>query len=819
MSLRLSVAGCVAMLLAGCASAPDVPTPPNRVGVAPDTKTAMPGLSAAFEKEVARIGQISPDDFARRFPPQAKTSNGLGWDPTTAKYWERIALDPNAPGAEVLAHVWGGGDPKKPAPKRSAQGMFDFRPNEAEFALLKKNGFVVSERLGSHSFTDLYHRVWMRDLPVFITADSLLHAWHRSFDNLLDSVEDHYLHPTLRQLVAALDAELPKAKAAYGTGPLADGIRDADFFLAVARELLEPGAGKSHLGQDERVKKAVDACHRQEMETFVLFGVERDIDFSQFKPRGRYDRNEGLKRYFRAMMWLGRIDFRLAGGGREEQDLRELAGAVVLHDLLVRAGMRDTWLQFDRVVQMFAGRADCLTMPQFDVLLTSFETSAATLTREGLPLLRNKIASTDLGEQHIRGEVFFLDPTDPNKFVLPRTFAFFGQRFTVDSWALTKIVFDDVIWDNKKVRRQVPSAADVAFAVFGNDAVVPLLQRRMNDKTSHRLRDGLNYQHNLAAVRNLIDRMPDGIWQESAAAEWVGCLRELSRPNVDPKYPQAVRTEAWAEKTVTCQLASWTQLKHDTVLYAKPAYSGGAVCSYPAGYVEPVPHFWARFGQMAKRTRERLTTALEGVKPPPVIHGGNDPKQWLKHLAKFEKVAGTLQAIAEKELARKELSEDEVKFLKTTVVPVFNCVPEPLDGWYPDLHRVQLGRGSIASDEAHKWVALVADVHTDPPNTDILDPGCVLHNGVGNVDLLLIGIDDGKDRIVYAGPVFSHYEFETPNAVRRTDGDWKKMLREGQTPPRPEWSRTYLAPGRNEEAKNYGKAEDAEQNPEKTRRE
>ena len=39
-------------------------------------------------------------------------------------------------------------------------------------------------------------------------------------------------------------------------------------------------------------------------------------------------------------MWLGRIDFRIAGGDTKEQDLRELAGAIVLHDLLHRLETR-----------------------------------------------------------------------------------------------------------------------------------------------------------------------------------------------------------------------------------------------------------------------------------------------------------------------------------------------------------------------------------------------------------------------------------------------------------------------------------------------
>ena len=59
-----------------------------------------------------------------------------------------------------------------------------------------------------------------------------------------------------------------------------------------------------------------------------------------------------------------------------------------------------------------------------------------------------------------------------------------------------------------------------------------------------------------------------------------------------------------------------------------------------------------------------------------------------------------------------------------------------------------------------RWDALVVDVHTDLPCPDCGDPGSVLHEAVGNVDLLIIAVDNGPDRMVYAGPVLSHYEFE-----------------------------------------------------------
>ena len=68
-------------------------------------------------------------------------------------------------------------------------------------------------------------------------------------------------------------------------------------------------------------------------------------------------------------------------------------------------------------------------------------------------------------------EAFRVNPTDPRPFVLPRTFAFMGQRFILDSWALSKIVYDDIVWTafdpkvgqdvTKKIQRRIPSSETV----------------------------------------------------------------------------------------------------------------------------------------------------------------------------------------------------------------------------------------------------------------------------------------------------------------------------------------------------------------------
>ena len=157
-----------------------------------------------------------------------------------------------------------------------------------------------------------------------------------------------------------------------------------------------------------------------------------------------------------------------------------------------------------------------------------------------------------------------------------------------------------------------------------------------------------------------------------------------------------------------------------------------------------------------------------------------------------------LQSIAEKELAQQPLAQAETDFLKNIVeqVSTYNSGMRTYSGWYPHLfYRSAFQTTDFSMDQgSDKWDALVADVHTDTPAPLIGDPGAIIHEGVGHVHLMMVAVDNGPDRMIYAGPVLSHYEFEEPVTTRLSDADWQAMLRNGQKPPSPEWTRSFLVP-------------------------
>jgi len=255
------------------------------------------------------------------------------------------------------------------------------------------------------------------------------------------------------------------------------------------------------------------------------------------------------------------------------------------------------------------------------------------------------------------------------------------------------------------------------------------------------------------------------------------------------------------------------------VLYAEQSYTPPFACLYPKGYVEPRPSFWARMREMAAATRTVLATlSTNGVFT--YTHYTNDAYGYpvyfdvtvsgatmytnrLAVMDRFQSAMDTLRSISKKELNKNPLSNAEDLFIQDLVEFDYTGT-RTYGGWYPQLYYQpasqyvpppQNNKPSGDNQGSDYWDPLVTDVHTDLPDPIVGDPGSILHEGVGNIYLLMIAVDCGSgDRAVYAGPVLSHYEFELGPTTRRTDEEWKSQMSAGNLPPQPEWTRSFLVP-------------------------
>lgn len=626
----------------------------------------------------------------------------------------------------------------------------------AEVDVLAERGFVISPRQEYPSFAYGYASIYAADLPVFISADMLLEAVHRSYDATLVALERTFLRPELEMLLSRMRRQL-----SYGGVTLAPSVAaDVDLFLTIADSLLagsERPPLTASLGR--QVRDIYDAITLAEGELDVeLFGVRRLVDASQFAPRGHYAGDYDLERYFRAMMWLGRTDFRLIETQPDGTQLfrpRQLQAAFAL-DALMDAESKAIWQRLDHSIELFVGEHDDMTVLELDDLLAALGVeSAAELS--GMPddEVAAAIARGRFGQQRIasriivKGRIYGTYPLDS-------TFAFLGQRYTVDSHVFSNLVYDRV--GQGQVLRVVPDPLDVAFAALGNDQAVSALGSELAT---------FDYAGDLAAMRTLVDAHPESYWQSSLYTSWLAALRTLSPTAAgtaldEPGLPEVARTEAWGHRLLNTQLASWAELRHDTLLYAKQSYTASNACEFPDAYVDPYPAFFHALARFAEQGQSRMLE-LAGLAPE-----SGTLTYFAGYYQFLGEVASRLAEMAEFQRTGQPHTLEQLDFINQAVQLERNCDgTDILTGWYSRL---------FVAGDALDFDPTIADVHTDPGGAVPSREPSVLHVATGSPRLMVMTRETCAGPRAYAGIVMSYFEHLAQGYSRLDDEAWQAKL-------------------------------------------
>jgi hypothetical protein len=286
-----------------------------------------------------------------------------------------------------------------------------------------------------------------------------------------------------------------------------------------------------------------------------------------------------------------------------------------------------------------------------------------------------------------------------------------------------------------------------------------------------------NLPATLEAARRTMDAVPPAELDPTAMNHWLEALRALSAPGLTDDLPQVMRTAAWHDRKLEAALASWAELRHDTILIVEQS-TGGIGCQYPAGYVEPVPGVY--------RSLAASAGALEALYLEPGMEMPGEVPTFLVH---FQQVAERLAQIAERELAGEDMTEDDLAFLNQTADLHGESYygARVFDGWYPRLFWTFEWGAEYPFDDDPSGISepTVADVHTDAEN------GLALEVGVGHPGLMLVAVDAGGTLAVYGGPVGSLFTFDVPLDGRMTDEQWYEKVEAGDLPERPAFARGY----------------------------
>jgi hypothetical protein len=710
----------------------------------------------------------------------------IGYEaPSFLQYYQpyEVEIAPNAPGY---------GLPLNPSTLMNYDQVDQHLDLNAALPLLLQNGFAVLEH--DFGFSDPnrddmvrpYTYLADRDIPLYVTSDTWLHLYHVQFDETLKDIEEREFIPDLSALCTALQAKIEHTLmvARFGDPDWFEAYQRNLAYVSVALKLLEPATEIPSSVQTKVQRELAKIEAHEGYASSDIFVYEED--YSQYVPRGHYTRSEALQRYFKAMMWYGRMAFLLKGSdnwGRmgealvsvkdaRIQTIQAVELAQMLQNVLVgaRSGLV-VWNRLYQVTAFYVGLADDLIPHDY---LWALE-QAFTLwdLPNGDYTLAVKAELAALPSPRIyggTGNIILPEPITHESLneVLAKTkgMRLMGQRFIPDSYMFQNLVFPAVVdyqgknqdqpftlgFDGGGLSRCYPRGLD-AMAVLGSRMALKILIDEGDT-------DYARFWQQYGQLQDVFQALTQQDWHANLYWSWLYALRALLVELPDG-YPRFMQTPAWQRHQLNSALGSWAQLRHDTILYAKQSYTsarGGArPHTPPPGYVEPLPEFLGRLLTLNRMTRTGLTD-LDVLS-----------SEATERLQALEDLLQTTLAIAEKHLLNEAISEADALFIKG------------LAG--------QLETAVTGVDRIGLKTTLVADVHTHTVEKTVVE------EATGKVDLIVVACPTPDGSVfLAAGPVLSYYEFKHPMNDRMTDEAWRDMLESDPKPVRPKWYAPLMRP-------------------------
>jgi hypothetical protein len=312
----------------------------------------------------------------------------------------------------------------------------------------------------------------------------------------------------------------------------------------------------------------------------------------------------------------------------------------------------------------------------------------------------------------------------------------------------------------------LPTAAMIP-AAFGDPFAEHISRNHLSSKPTQTAA----FDHALPLVRRELTAVSDDAWFSSMASKQLHVMSTLARPRND-NFPAFMKNDSFRAKNLTSMLGSYTELKHDTVLYAKEAVffgeGGGSDVQPPPpsmGFVQPDIAFWRELERLARFAKDGF--ARHRTLP--------DAGEEFSRFGRFARDARNLRIIAEKEVSGTKLTRNDYDTIRHID---FSYMLKPQS----ELERPKPGDGKCA---------IVTDVLTD------VGTGTILCEALGRplVMLALVGGKDGPRMVV--GLAYNHFEFSRPlSHGRLTDEEWRAdiYIPQPKLPPRPAWAAPITVP-------------------------
>ena len=630
------------------------------------------------------------------------------------------------------------------------------------YNMLGRNGFAIVPAEHNQLF-HVYEKNDYADFPSFVTTDLYLQLFHLYFDCVLRDVEEKHLdslmivfssqmEAEMKTLTSSQDAEV-KAAAEFGQAwfAVASWLFSHDKAPASAAKLNVPEAYKKMVM--EEITKAFDAENGYS-DMLEYFPPEEMFGYSLFRPRGHYTRSKVCSRYFRGMMWLQTAHF----GTNKPSKMKQIA--LIANVFNQQPKLRDIYNKVSEPITYLMGTPDNVTILQV----------ANRIKEMGLPIeqllsSRKDMANLtkDIEEIAKRQMRIELKKTRGSKYVVD----IMPQRYQPDAEALIATTDQD----SPVSLRPCPKGLDW-MAVMG----LPGAERILIDE----LKETQRWTGFPKALTTARKKAATTQWEACVANQWMYTLQSLG--DTAQSLPYFMQSPQWQKKNLNTALASWAELKHDAILYAKQPMlaecgDGGPEPPVVKGYVEPNVKFWEKAIALVTRMDKVLTTySLQTEKAKAVYERIKEMAEFCRDISKKELNGGK---ITDEEYNQIEIIGSTVENISLELVSEDN---EMLQGW-----------SDVVSTD--KKVAVVADVFTASGENVAIDNKCVLYEGVGPAYEIYVVVEIDGSLYLTRGAVLSYREFtRLLSDPRMTDEEWQQELKKSPTGGTPSWMKEIIAP-------------------------
>ncbi len=610
---------------------------------------------------------------------------------------------------------------------------------------LTQNGFYIEpvppiDDLYVDDMADSYQR---GDPQVFVTSDLYLHSFHLIFDRMLQDLEEKKFFPVVSKMAAnltiATEAELRNAPAS--APQLRDALHYDLLYFSVAARLFDPSYAVPEAVKSEAdaLVPLIEAGGGQLAQTGNLADFSQE-DFTQYKVRGHYEKNDTLKRYFRGMMWFGRRTFLISKD-------KETLAAILVPSLVEKAQEQRNFQTLDALITYLIGRQDKYTFAGYRGINRKIFGSEAPTAQQLTTRLDEHIgrfretAVKELPSPQIVSVATGPGLTQEERLQKTAGFKFLGQRYVLDAFILNQLTSPNVGSDSNP--RNLPSALDVMM-ILGSKPATEI------QKDAQKQHGWVNYDQQTIKLKRAAEEQLSK--RATFYEEWLFAVKALFQDTGTRQF--FALGEPWQYKNLNAGLASWTELKHDTILYAEQSAAemgeGGEFeippfeAPGPKGYVEPNPTFFAQVTRAVDQMLAQLKNANLAT------------DEYVDKFTTLRELAHRAEIIARKEVAGEAISADDYEWIANIRYAFDRTLLLPRDV-------------DSIPDSSYLQMALVADVATDGINSRVLE------EGIGTPQRIVVVAKDafGGTRLT-VGYVYSWLEFESGN--RWSDSEWKKVI-------------------------------------------